>query len=82
VGRWCRTRPRRGGAEAQRQEGTDHQRRHTSVTNVRKSTTIDVIRWLVASYDLTAPDGVAVMRSMADAERALRLPAKSSDLGG
>jgi len=36
VGRWCRTRPRRG--EAQRQEGTDHQRRHTSVTNVRKST--------------------------------------------
>ena len=38
MGRWCRTRPRRGGAEAQRQEGTDHQRRHTSVTNVRKST--------------------------------------------
>lgn len=40
------------------------------------------MRWLVASYDLTAAEGMAVMGAMADAERALRLPAKSSDLGG
>ena len=50
--------------------------------NISTMETIDVIRWLVASYDLTAPEGVAVMRAMADADRSLQLPNTIRDLSG
>ena len=81
MGRWCRTRPRRGGAEAQRQEGTDHQRRHTSVTNVRKSTVTDRsnLHRSIESVTRSHPDLVQVMpaivlRYMEEDARGLGIP--------
>ncbi|MDN5789407.1 MAG: hypothetical protein L0H25_00870 [Micrococcales bacterium] len=44
--------------------------------------TIDIMSHLVAGYEITAADGMSIMRAMAEADRALRLPAKISDLGG
>ncbi|MEP7161505.1 MAG: hypothetical protein ABI746_10430 [Dermatophilaceae bacterium] len=44
--------------------------------------TIDIVRWLVASYDITGADGMTLLKAMSDADRALRLPKSPGDLGG
>lgn len=50
--------------------------------NIPSLETIDIVEHLVAGYEVTARDGMAIMQAMANADRALRLPAKTSDLGG
>lgn len=50
--------------------------------HIRSLETIDIMSHLVANYEVTAADGMSIMHAMADADRALRLPVKLSDLGG
>lgn len=43
--------------------------------------TIDIMRQLVAGYDITAADAHAVMIAMEASDRALRMPSGPGDLG-
>jgi len=44
--------------------------------------TIDIIRSLVAGYDITAAQGMSVMSAMADAGRAVYQPKSPRELAG
>ena len=50
--------------------------------NIPAMETIDVMGHLVADYEISTADAMALMRAMDGADRAVRLPRTISDLGG